>query len=258
MPSLDMHHALVVGIAQYQHADVLHPVAAVRNDAQDVGDRLQRRGYPRDNMQVLLDEAATRTALLGALDALAANCGSDAYATIYLSCHGGYDGSARAYLLPWDADWTTHDAIARTAIAEGEFTKKVGAIQGTVTLFLDCCHAGGIVDLQDFPLRRGLPHATYHALVAGAPRRAVLAASRPDEESHVDPGDRNSLFTKHLIAALDGGIAGGDGTIRVTQLWQYLHEKVTGDRDDQHPVFKVYLEEDYTFAGPPGAQAPAQ
>src|SRR5262249_60572683 len=70
MPTLDHAHALVVGIAGYQHVEKL---PAVR-DAQDIAALLRdpaHCGYPAANVRLLLDGQATRAALRHNLAVLA-------------------------------------------------------------------------------------------------------------------------------------------------------------------------------------------
>ena len=65
------------------------------------------------------------------------------------------------------------------------------------------------------------------------------------ESSWLMPGDENSLFTKHLLAGLRGGIASADGYIRIFDLFEYVQPRVTGDQPQQHPIFKAELEENF-------------
>ena len=68
MPAMDNAHALVIGIANYRHVNRLPPT--VLQDAQDVHDLLvdpQHCAYPPDNVQLLLDGAATQAAMRQAL-----------------------------------------------------------------------------------------------------------------------------------------------------------------------------------------------
>lgn len=70
-------HALVIGIARYQRVPPLRPT----QDAQDIAASLQDPdcgGYPPEAVHRLLDEEATRAAILDALDALARTTGPGA------------------------------------------------------------------------------------------------------------------------------------------------------------------------------------
>jgi hypothetical protein len=248
-------HALVVGIANYQHVNRL-PLT-VLNDARDIYALLidpQHCGYLNENVQLLLDEQATQSGLRQALAELAKRSTADSTVLIYISSHGGRTEAAessREYLLPMDADLATNQTLEQTAISGDEFTTALRSIQARkVLVILDCCHAAGIGQPKDVHapvLKTGLPERYYEALQIGH-GRAILASSRSTEYSWVLPGAVNSLFTQYLLAGLRGGISSEDGLIRIFDLFEYLQPRVTGDRPQQHPVFKAELEENFPVA----------
>jgi hypothetical protein len=248
-------HALVVGIANYQHINKLPPT--VLQDAQDIYALLidlQRCGYLKDNVQLLLDSQATQAALRQALASLAQRSDQDSTVFFYISSHGGRLDSGPfpgEYLLPVDTSYTSDQSLAQTAISGTELTEALRAIPARkVVVVFDCCHSGGIGQPKDIMapvIKTGLSESYYEALKAGI-GRAILASSRSTEYSWVLPGDANSLFTKHLLAGLRGGIASEDGLIRIFDLFEYLQPKVTSDQPNQHPIFKAELEENFPVA----------
>jgi len=254
MPPIDNAHALVMGIANYRHINRLPPT--VLNDARGIGDVLvapQHCGYPPDNVQLLLDDEATAARIRAALKTLAESTNAESTAFLYLSSHGGRIETgpyAGEYLLPVDAVYTSGESVAQTAISGDEFTRALRAIPARkVLVVFDCCHAGGIGQPKDAaaPELKALPESYYDALKQGR-GRVILASSRSTEYSWVLPGAENSLFTQHLLAALRGGTPSEDGLIRIFDLFEYLQPRVTGDRPDQHPIFKAELEENFPVA----------
>lgn len=255
MSAIDKAHALVIGIANYQHVNRLPPT--VLQDAQDIHGLLvdpQHCAYPPENVRLLLDGQATQVALRQALADLAQRSNQDSTVFFYISSHGGRleSGSyAGEYLLPVDTLYTSDQSLAQTSISGSEFTEALRAIPARkVVVIFDCCHSGGIGQPKDITapvLKAGLPESYYEALKAGI-GRAILASSRSTEYSWVLPGATNSLFTKHLLAGLRGGIASEDGLIRIFDLFEYLQPKVTSDQPDQHPIFKAELEENFPVA----------
>src|SRR5690606_19419865 len=168
--------------------------------------------YPPDQVTLLLDGEATAAAIRRALADLAARCDGDATVTVYFSGHGGRAPAgqfAGEYILPVDAQVAGGDGagLAASAISSGELTALLQAIPARKLLaILDCCHAGGAGFVKEagaaLPgVAGGLSHAGYEALATGR-GRIVFAAARPEEQSYLLPGDRNSLFTKHLLAGL--------------------------------------------------------
>lgn len=257
-------HALLAGIAAYRHVTRLP--ATVLNDATDLHALLTRPelgGYAPGNATLLLDGAATGAALRQALADLTQRCDAESTALIYLSCHGArieQGPLAGEYLLPVDADGSSAQALAATAISGAQFSAALRAIPARkVVVIFDCCHAGGIGQPKDAlapALQGGLPERYYQALLAGR-GRVILAASRSDEYSYVQPGAANSLFTAHLLAGLRGDIASDDGLIRIFDLFEYVQPRVTRAHPRQHPVFKAEIEENFPVALRLGGQAKA-
>lgn len=255
MPILPNAHALVIGIANYQNVNQLP--ATVLNDAQSIYDALinpQRCAYAPENVTLLLDGAATRVGLLEALNTLVVKCDAEATLFLYFSGHGGRIESgpqAGEYLLPVDLRNDSVDEFATSALSGSEFTSHLAAIPARrVVAVFDCCHAGGIGQPKSIGgslIAAGLPEAYYKRLQTGR-GRVILASSRSDELSWVHPGNQNSIFTKHFLAGLHGGIASEDGLIRIFDLFEYLQPRVTTDQPNQHPIFKAEVEENFPVA----------
>jgi hypothetical protein len=252
MPTIDNAHALVIGIANYQHINKLPPT--VLKDAQDIHDLLvapQHCGYPPDNVQLLLDGQATQAAISQALADLSARSDGDATVFLYISSHGGRVESgayAGEYLLPVDV---VPNRVNKTAISGDEFTGALRAIPARkVVVVFDCCHSAGIGQPKDATapvIKAGFSDSYYDALKEGR-GRVILASSRSTESSWVLPGAENSLFTQHLLTGMQGGIPSEDGLIRLFDLFEYLQPRVTGDQPNQHPIFKAELEENFAVA----------
>jgi len=245
----------VVGIANYQHIKRLPET--VLADARAIRTELvhpQRCGYAEGNVQVLLDDEATGAAMRKALDGLAQLSNADSTIFFYISSHGGRIESgphAGEYLLPVDVVYRSAKTMAETALSGAEFTQALRAIPARKALVVfDCCHSGGVGQPKDPTaptLKAGLSDGYYDTLRTGR-GRVILASSRSTEYSWVLPGAENSLFTQHLLAGLRGGVASEDGLIRIFELFEYLQPRVTGDRADQHPVFKAELEDNFPVA----------
>jgi hypothetical protein len=255
MAALSNAHCLVVGIASYQHVRPL-PDTVVK-DAQDVHDVLVdpvTGGYPRERVRLLTDAAATRAALHRGLSDIATRADDQSVVFVYLSGHGArITGGpfAGQYLLPVDTAADSPASLAETAVSGEEFSQWLQAIPARkVVVIFDCCHAGGVGVPKSWVASEpatGLSERYYEALQAGR-GRAILASSRSNEYSFVPPGADNSIFTKHLLAGLRGGISSDDGLVRVFDLFEYLQPRVTADQPRQHPVFKADLEENFPVA----------
>jgi hypothetical protein len=258
---LDEAYAVVIGIAAYRDVNPLPPV--VCNDARDVADTLGDPtlcAYPT-TPTLLLDQEATKSAILGALESIAADATDTSHVSVYFSGHGYTlvdDTGATDYLLPVDADLQTVESCRRSAISSQEFQDALRAIHaGTLLVVLDCCHAGGIGEPNAPRARgdpkgpwwkelRGLPETYYAALSEGS--RVVLASCRANELSWIDDTSRNSLFTACLLDGLRGGVDTHDGIIRVLDLFDYVAREVGARRESQHPLLKAAVETNFPIA----------
>ena len=253
MGLMDNAHALIVGIADYQHINRLPRV----QDARDVALLLvnpSHCGYRAENVMTLLDSDASQAAIRHGLSALADRCNNDSTVLIYFSGHGGRIDSGchtGEYLLPVDTIYPADEELARTAISGDEFTAALKRIEARkVLVIFDCCHAGGIGQPRDLvapTVRPGLSEDYYERLKAGR-GRVILASSRTDESSYVQPGAEYGLFTEHLLGGLCGGVASDDGLARIFDLFEYLQPRVTKVQPSQHPLFKGELEENFPVA----------
>lgn len=256
--------ALAIGVSRYRHLARLPDV----QDAQDVAAVLADPGscaYPPAAVTLLLEEEATRAAILGALERLAARATPSSTVFVYFSGHGSHVADREmSCLVPVDGDDSGDDALARTAITGAELTERLRAIPARrLTVALDCCRAAGAAEPRDVRRRLvpGLSSAALDSIGSGT-GRAVLAASRGDGLAYVVPGHRNGVFTHHLLAGLRGGAIGVGGVVRVCDLFHYVQERVTAAFPAQRPVFKAELEENYPLAlfrggsGPPPASLP--
>ncbi|MEQ8960035.1 MAG: caspase family protein [Coleofasciculus sp. C2-GNP5-27] len=254
MSGMENAYALVVGIANYQNLTQLP--STVLKDARDIYNLLidpLHCGYSPDNVQLLLDEQATKAAISQALAHLTQTSNQDSTVFLYISSHGGRiecGSHTGEYLLPVETDRTSEASIAQTAISGIQFTEALRAIPARkIVVIFDCCHSGGIGQPKESGLviKAGLPESYYDVLQQGQ-GRVILASSRDTEFSYVLPGAANSLFTQHLLAGLQGGIPSNDGLIRIFDLFEYLQPKVTADNANQHPIFKAELEENIPIA----------
>jgi hypothetical protein len=254
-------HALAIGISSYRLAPALPPVSDAEDVAAVLGDP-RHGGYPAGNVRTLLEAAATRAAILDALDAIARETTERSTVFVYFSGHGGRiaaSGADTCYLIPVDGDTATPDALAGTAISAPELAARLRAITAArFTLVLDCCRASGIAEPRGArtELASAWTPAALSPLAQGR-GRAVLAASRADGYAYVLPGQRNGIFTRHLLDGLRGAAVGAGGVIRVCDLYHYVQQRVVDEHADQRPVFKAELEDNYPVARYHGGAPPA-
>ena len=192
-------------------------------------------GYPVDHIRLLHDAGATKQAILEGLAWLAgrAAAAGDATAVVFYSGHGWLDGSTgRYYLLPHNVE--PFD-LPGSALGAEDFTAALRQVQARrLLVFMDCCHAAGMATAKDAPPLKlppglsqvALPKGVAEALKQGA-GRAVFSSSTGSQRSWVRPDGRLSLFTHHLLEALQGaGNRPGDAEVRVSNLMAHLSRAV--------------------------------
>lgn len=124
---------------------------------------------------------------------------------------------------------------------------------------LDACHAAGSAQLKGtggaWAWKVGLPETYYAALSQGS-GRVVIASSKGDQRSYVRQQGDLSLFTYHLLSALNGGAAiRGDGMIRVLDVYHHVSDGVQREHADQTPILKVHdMDLNFPLALDPGGQ----
>jgi WD40 repeat protein len=255
----DKYFALVVGISQYPSFGInLSP--DVLKDAEDVERVLSRKdrgGYLPENVVRLPQEKATKNGIEDAL-AVVATKAKDSTLFVYFSGHGieikegPYAGD---YILPADGDVPGQNEPVN-AIQDTEFLTWLDAIPArNVFVALDCCHAAGIVERTNPLIGVGLQGLENSLAGKGW---AVLSAAGKDQRSWL--GDGNSIFTRHLVDGLDGGIVSPDGLIRANQLLPYVSARVSIDASVSHhqrqePRYVAGPDDDFPIAERRGGEA---
>lgn len=254
--TLGTRRALVIGVANYENINSLPE--AVLNDARDTASVLQAAeycGFPPNQVQVLLDDQATLEGIRSGLANLASSSMAEDTIVIFFSGHGARLAAAvgeTSALLPVDCQ---SNNLPGTALLEFELTAALAAIKAQRLLVLiDACHAGGVAALKEHgaevPIHTGFTEKSLQQLAQGT-GRVVIASSRAQEYSLVLQGARNSVFTRHLLEALEGKAhTTGDGLIRVFDVFNHVAENVRKSVPGrQHPIFKASdLEDNFPVA----------
>jgi uncharacterized caspase-like protein len=251
-------YALGIGINNYHNIRVL---SKATNDAAAIVNTLIEAGYPQANTKLLLDDQATREAILDQLYDLARVTDDDDTVVIYFAGHGlrhesGSDCSD--YLCPVEAHT---DRPATTCITGEELTSALRATRAVrLVVFLDACHAGGIGETRstNAQLRTGLSPKTFSQLAGEG--RVIVAACRPEQQARELPEMQNGLFTYYVLEGLRGAAAGSDGLVKILSLFGYVSELVSKRVSDQNPFIKA-TSENFAIARrllPPGGALPLQ
>ncbi len=148
--------ALLVGINEYQSVT---PLRGCRNDVRNIWELLRYQlGFRNEDIRVLLDDRATRRAILDRLTWMVDSAGNGDVLVFHFSGHGtrirDRDGDELRdqmdeLICPWDMNWDG------TYIVDDDLESIFGRLPDGANLevFLDCCHSGWDTPLGDFATR---------------------------------------------------------------------------------------------------------
>mgnify|MGYP001793641057 CR=1 FL=1 len=255
-------YALLIGVGESAYPRWSLPVTV--KDTQAIKSVLTNPNicaYPNsdNNIRLLYDSTATRSAIVNGLGWLKAQAANDPEATVivYYSGHGWLDQSTGQYYL------IQHDIepfdIPNSAFSAQNFTEALQQIKSKRLLVLiDCCHGEGMATAKDdenihIKLPQSLmqtfpPESVLDSLKQGE-GRAVFTSSRGQQKSWILKDNSLSIYTHHLIEALKGAAnRPGDTTVKVSNLMNHLAKCVPETAQamykvEQKPFFDTVTED---------------
>jgi len=179
--------ALVIGNSVYKNFDA---IPAASNDADDMAATLRRLGF-----DVTVKKNLGVEALIDEMGGFSATIHGGDLAVLYYSGHGGSVGEEN-YLLPVDydpparQDLVEHRAYAMSKVRDA--MERSGAL--VRVLIFDACRSSALSEKGADPDPRP---------IEGRPEGTLIAfASAHKQGALFDARERNSLYTKRLLAAL--------------------------------------------------------
>ena len=216
--------ALVVGIAEYAKAE--YKLSFADDDARAFATALrEQKGKTFGDVEVrdLIDQKATRDALIDGLQWLDESVGPEDTAVVFFAGHGIND---RGYFfLPYNADLARPVA---TMLPQSQLQEALTRLRGRVLLFLDTCRAGSVFGGSDDERRRRVDvTALLNSLTYSQGGLVVFSAAQGRELSQERPAWGHGAFTKALLEALQGAAdANRNGEITIAELESYLTDRV--------------------------------
>jgi hypothetical protein len=232
--------ALVVGINKYKSAS---PLSYAVSDAASIKELLiSNFEFAESEVTLLTDEAATKQAVLRAFMRFSNDdVGLDDRLIVFFAGHGHTRTGSRGeigYLVPHDADLADYSTLIRW----DELTRNADLIRAKHVLFImDACYgglalvrtagAGSTRFLKDMMLRTS---------------RQVLTAGKADEvvSDSGGPIPNHSVFTGHLIEALQGKAATSDGVLTASAAMSYVYAKVASDKNSRQTPHHGHIDGD--------------
>lgn len=246
-PKYDNSWALVIGINDYVNAS---PLGYARSDAEAIAALLTNRfGFPAEQTTLLLDGAATLRNIRSAMHKLAKESTEDDRVFIFYAGHGHTmpaHGREAGFLVPVDgcADDTA------TLLPWDDLVNTARIIRAKHVLFvMDACY-GGLIAM------RSLAPGSKRFLrdMMGRYSRQFLTAGKADEVVADSGGPRigHSVFTGHLLDALEGAMPISDGLVSANAVMAYVYDRVAKDPHSHQAPHYGFLsgDGDFFFAAP--------
>ncbi len=228
-------YALVVGVDKYRHWP--HLEYAVK-DAREVAALLKSRGF---QLQMLIDENATRSNILQRLDTIKKSVDVNSRVVIYFAGHGQTEdlpgGGQRGYIVPVDADtYNWQD----TMLAMNRLNQRIRQIEAKhILLAFDACYSG--LGLTRSIKRHPEQDSAYIKKMMQSRSIQILTAGSRSEQAIEVEG--HGLFTEHLLAALSGTAdINADGYITATEIYATLRPSVTQQSHSRQTPQFGYIE----------------
>lgn len=192
--------AVVIGVEKYRGLPAAEYAAG---DARLVKDYLLALGFKERNIQLLVDEDATQSAIRKFVGTWLPNrVKAGGRVVVYYSGHGSPDpATGAAYIVPHDGD---PNYLADTGYALGDLYAKLAALPAAeVAVLLDACFSGA--GGRSVLAKGARPMVVTQEQASLAPQLVVLAAARGAQISTSSSETGHGLFTYHLLKALKEG-----------------------------------------------------
>lgn len=219
-------YALVVGIANYQNKDIPQLQYANR-DAEVFAEYLKSKAggsVPAENIQLLVDSAATTGAVYDAIYWLSKTCQKGDLVYFYFSGHGDLETVTmfqNGFLICWDSPPNNYVKLALSVDYLNNIANTLSAqTNANVVLITDACHSGKLAGSNN----RG------NFLVAEQLREIKnkeirITSCAPEQVSHEDEawGGGRGVFSYYLVNGLKGlADKSKDGVVTLDEIKAYM------------------------------------
>lgn len=208
--------AVLVGIARYNH---MRSLKFTDDDAYRLTAFLQSPeggAIPDEQINVLIDEAAERDAIINTLTTVAEKASKNDVIIFYFSGHG-LQGS----FLP-------HDYDGESLVVQHQEIKNIleSSKAKAKIVIADACHSGSFMATKGDHYQTVID--TYYSAFSKSSGGFVLMLSSKGEETSIESnGLRQGIFSHFLIRGLKGAAnMNDDQIITIEELFDYVHNNV--------------------------------
>jgi hypothetical protein len=232
--------ALVIGIDTYK---TVSPLSYAVSDASAIKEVLVAElGFAESEVTLLTNADATKEAIQKAFQRFAKDdVGLDDKVVVFFAGHGHTRTGIRGevgYLVPHDADLNDFSTFIRW----DEFTRDADLIRAKHMLFImDACYGGlALVRTANVGSTRFLKDMMLRT------SRQVLTAGKADQvvSDSGGPIPNHSVFTGHLIEAIQGKAITPEGVLTASGIMSYVYGKVANDKNSNQTPHYGHIDGD--------------
>jgi len=229
-------HALIIGVGEYVYHSTVN-IAMAAEDARQVQAVLcdgKLCGYRPGQTGLLVNQQASRGAVIQGLQDLAANTTPEDTVLIFYSGHGALGTDGSYYLTSCDSRFSDGRVVKGSGISEGELLPLLRAIPAQrLVMLINACYAGELsphFGPEEPPEVEpsGLPNSTADAILSSGKGRIIITSSLEDQRSWGKAGEKTSFFAQALVDGLrgKGWVPNNAGYVGAFGLYDYLYAAV--------------------------------
>ena len=191
---------LSIGISEYKRPEYRLGLAA--KDATDFADAMRQQSgrlYRDVQTRSLVNQQATRLAIIANLKWLSDAVGPGDIGMLFLAGHGINAKTGQYYFLPYEG---SHEQLDQTGLPEAAIRDTLGRMRGKSLFFVDTCFGGNVVGNFNTASRELARMA--NDLAAAENGVVVFASSSGKQLSEENDAWGNGAFTKAVLAGLSG------------------------------------------------------
>ena len=238
----DTRDALLVGCSDYEDSE-FPPLQAPAQDVDALERVLADPTIGNFTVQPLLNKPSGE--VRERIERFFANRKPDDLLLLYFSCHGDLDPRGRLYFVAANTKKELPESTGITA--EWVKNQMDQSRSQRIVLLLDCCYSGAFATRGN-----GGKEILEQVRQLGGRGRVVITASGKAEQAY------ESRFTNAVVQGLETGEADldGDGRVSVSELYQYVYNKVSQGKPNQTPTMSARVEGQLYLANNPRALMP--
>lgn len=227
-------YILSVGVSKYANEE--YDLNYADKDALSVADMFSSIGtevYKDVNLVKLMNQDATRNAVLKAFENLDAQVQPKDMVLVFIASHG-INKEGQFYIMPHDSDLNNID---NSLLSWQDMATLLGNLPSNVLVFIDACKSGQLgVNVSDF----NADNTEAVRETASDENGVVIMAASTGSETALESTEwEHGAFTLSLLEGLEKGKADikPDGTIYLRELDFYISERtIELTNNAQHPT----------------------